>query len=296
MPEPAASARRFRHEGGLHAPLARQFLDRGLERRDHVGRDQGREQRQIQFELAAGHFVVARLDAYAERLQAGDDLQLHLPRATAAALEVAARVVGRRAGSIGRKQEELDLRGHEIAQSRGLGLIQQRAESAAAVARIELSVGLDDLADEPGAGNAGTLQDRERGGIGPEVHVRLDFPREALDRGSIEPLAIGKDGLDAARRHCDRLDGAGHVGELEFHLRYARIAEREQDPLHGPAIGCAAGRGLRDAVVTGVVVLGPVSGGVVVGAILWRVSGSVRHVVPPAWTWGAGAAISGHGR
>ena len=129
----------------------------------------------------------------------GDDLQLDLAGAAAAALEVAARVVGERADRSGREQEELDLGRDEVAEAGRLGLIEQRAQRPAAVARVGLAVGLDDLADEPRAGHAGRLDDRERRGVGPQVHVRLDLASQALDGRAVEPLAVDQDGLRCRR-------------------------------------------------------------------------------------------------
>ena len=65
---------RFGHEGRLHAASAGQLFDRRLESDDGVGRDESGQEREVQFELAARHLVVTRLDTDAHGFETGHDL------------------------------------------------------------------------------------------------------------------------------------------------------------------------------------------------------------------------------
>src|ERR1035437_8738813 len=118
----------------------------------------------------------------AHGFQIGDDLQLDSARLRPAPFEVAARVVGQGTDGVRGEEEELDLRRDEVAKSGRLGLVQECAQCAAPGAWIRLSAWRHDLTDEPSAGHAGRLPDREGRGVGAKVHVRLDLASQALDR------------------------------------------------------------------------------------------------------------------
>ena len=85
------------------------------------------------------------------------------------------------------------------------------------------------------------------GGIGPQVHVRLDLAGQAFDGRAVEPFAVGQDGLDPPRRDRDGLDRAGHVRELQLDLLDAGIADDRQDALEGQPVRVANGSSGRAA-------------------------------------------------
>jgi len=163
---------------------------------------------------------MARLDVDPHSLQAGHDLELDLARSPAGPLEVAARVVGKGLDPVAeREEEELDLGRHQVIEPGRLGLLQQRAEHRPAVAGIRLAGGRDDLADQPGAGHSSRrFQDRERGRVGAQIHVRLDLASQSLHGRSVEPLTRRKDVGQASGRDRHGLDGARDVSELELDL------------------------------------------------------------------------------
>ena len=279
---------RLGHERGLHAAVASQLLDGRLERRDGVGRNECRLEWQVEFELAAGDFVMARFNVNADRLQSGHDLQLDAAGAAAAAFEVAARVVGQRPDCVGGEEEELDFGRDQVAQSGGFGLVEQCPQRAPAIAGIRFAARRNDLADEPGASHSRRLHDGESRRIRPQVHVRLDFASQALDGRTVEPLPVGQHGRDTASRHGHGLHGTGDVGKLQLHLLNPGLLDAGQNPFRRSTVCIAIGhsgtrgggsRGRRRAA----------------GAAALRWSCCVRHLVPPGRFWGARVAASGHG-
>src|SRR5690606_23837636 len=80
-----------------------------------------------------------------------------------------------------------------------------------------LTVGREDVAEHArrSAPVAAPRQGLERRGVRSRDHVRLEDPRESLDRRAVEADALAERGLELRRRDRDRLERAEHVGEPE---------------------------------------------------------------------------------
>ena len=210
-------------------------LDDEAERADVVGGDQHVVLAEVDLVLAGGDLVVRRLDVDADRLERQDDLPAHvLAEVDGREVEIAGGVVRVGGGlAVARlEEEELRLRSavHRVAGGRRLG--DGALQGVPRTALEGAAVRVVDVADQPADPFAGVLRPRqhpEGRQVGPEEHVRLLDPDEALDRRAVEhDLAVQRRG-ELAVRDLDVLDDAEDVGELQAHELHVRALRQLED-------------------------------------------------------------------
>jgi hypothetical protein len=155
------------------------------------------------------------------------------PGAARHVVEVAGGVDRHRAARVERarlQQVELDLGVRVEGEARVVRLRERALQHVARIGGGRLPVGREDVAEH--AGGRVDLpapgQDLEGAGVRHRQHVGLVRARVALDRGAVEPDALGERALHLGRGDRHRLQGADDVGEPEADELDAALLDRAE--------------------------------------------------------------------
>ncbi len=210
---------RLRHEGGMETMLLGDRLEHVLKGKRAVGRDQRGAVLEVDFVLAGGDFVVARLNLDIHLIERHHHVLADGAGEVGGEIEVAAPVMGQGGDlvTILGEQEELQL-GPDVVGVAELGQPLELAhQHTTGVAGEGLAIRAVDPADDPGGGEFASLPGHDRKGreIGIEVHVRFRDPGEAGNRRAVDPLPTIDNVLEDRGRDGNALDDAHHVSELQ---------------------------------------------------------------------------------